>query len=226
MRRIHAAVGRAAVSCTLEREAGVRRAAGIGGRDELEVAAGQIANRHGQGQAGDIDAVVLQDAAGGQRGDLHGRQRVGAGGVDRIEGGRRGEAKVVVLASKTRGVFSVVGTELSAPCGGLFTLATLTVIVWALAADSRSTPPLAVPPLSCSWKVKLVKAGPNRFGLGAELQRAAVIAAAETSWPTVSGLPPSVSAPRGRLERRGSAPRLACWDRSRACSAASDRSDR
>ena len=44
-------------------------------------------------------------------------------------------------------------TVLSAPAGASLTAVTLMVIV--LGDWSRSTPPLAVPPSSCTWKVKL-----------------------------------------------------------------------
>ena len=50
-------------------------------------------------------------------------------------------------------VSSSVVTVLLAPDGASLTAVTLTVIV--LAVGSRSTPPLAVPPSSCTWKVKL-----------------------------------------------------------------------
>ena len=51
--------------------------------------------------------------------------------------------------------FSAASTGVAAllRTGASFTAVTLTVIVFGL--GSRSTPPLAVPPLSCTWKVKL-----------------------------------------------------------------------
>ena len=43
-------------------------------------------------------------------------------------------------------------TELLAPAGGSFTAVTFRVIVRGV--GSRSAPPWAVPPSSCTWKVK------------------------------------------------------------------------
>ena len=50
-------------------------------------------------------------------------------------------------------VFAACVTVLSVPAGASLTEVTSTVIV--LADASRSTPPLAVPPSSCTWNVKL-----------------------------------------------------------------------
>ena len=58
---------------------------------------------------------------------------------------RRGEACSALSSS--------VVTVLFAPAGASFTEVTLTVIVFA--DGSRSTPPFAVPPSSCTWNVKL-----------------------------------------------------------------------
>jgi hypothetical protein len=56
-------------------------------------------------------------------------------------------------AAKAYSWSSVAVTVLSAPDGASFTGVTLTVMV--LAEGSRSTPLLAVPPSSCTWKPKL-----------------------------------------------------------------------
>ena len=56
-------------------------------------------------------------------------------------------------AEKTHGVSSVVVSVVLAPDGESLTAVTLKVIVFAV--GSRSTPPSAVPPLSCTRKVKL-----------------------------------------------------------------------
>ncbi|MGA2620599.1 MAG: hypothetical protein ABSF26_23500, partial [Thermoguttaceae bacterium] len=50
----------------------------------------------------------------------------------------------------TYGTFSSVVTVLLVPCGAWFTSDTLTASVRIV--GSVSTPPLAVPPLSCTWK--------------------------------------------------------------------------
>ena len=59
-------------------------------------------------------------------------------------------------------------TVLSVPSGASFTAVTLTVIVFGV--GSRSTPPLAVPPSSCTWNVKVAYGVPLSFGVGRELQ--------------------------------------------------------
>ena len=65
-----------------------------------------------------------------------------------------GSVKPKSTAAKVYCVSSNVVTVLLVPAGASFTAVTLTVIVFAEA--SRSTPPFAVPPSSCTWKVKLV----------------------------------------------------------------------
>src|SRR3569833_467915 len=64
-----------------------------------------------------------------------------------------GSVKPKSDAAKVYGVLIRSDTALSAPAGAAFTEARLNVMV--LGDWSRSTPPLAVPPLSCTWKVKL-----------------------------------------------------------------------
>ena len=54
---------------------------------------------------------------------------------------------------KVKGVSSSAFTVMSAPLGASFTAVTSTVIVFAV--GSRSAPLFAVPPVSCTWKVKL-----------------------------------------------------------------------
>ena len=58
---------------------------------------------------------------------------------------------------------------------------TLNVIVWAV--GSRSTPPLAVPPLSCTWKVKLPSGKPLLPGAGVKRNWPPVIVERRTVWP-------------------------------------------
>ena len=57
-------------------------------------------------------------------------------------------------AAKAQVVSSGIVTVLDVPEGASFTGVTLMVNV--LGLGSRLTPPLVVPPLSCTWKVKLV----------------------------------------------------------------------
>ena len=61
------------------------------------------------------------------------------------------------------GVLWAPGTVLT---GGSLTMVTSTVIVRAV--WSRSRPPLAVPPLSWTWNVKLATPAPLAFAAGAE----------------------------------------------------------
>ena len=61
------------------------------------------------------------------------------------------------------------------PVGASLTDVTLTVIV--LGVGSRSTPPLAVPPSSCTWKVKLAYAVPLALAAGVNISRPPVMSA-------------------------------------------------
>ncbi len=64
-----------------------------------------------------------------------------------------GSVKPKSAVAKTWGTSSLVATVLSVPDGASLTAATSMVMVFGV--GSRSTPPLAVPPSSCTWKVKL-----------------------------------------------------------------------
>ena len=87
----------------------------------------------------------------------------------------------------------MVLTVLSVPAGASLTGVTLNVIVF---GDwSVSTPPLAVPPLSCTWKVKLASGDPIAFAAGVNSSLPAEMSAALTYWPTVTAVPLSVSVP-------------------------------
>src|SRR5206468_4214576 len=73
---VDAAVSGAAVVLDLEGEGGVAGAVGVGGREELELAAADV----GCGDelaGGDGDAVVLEGAVSGEAGDLDRGQGVG-----------------------------------------------------------------------------------------------------------------------------------------------------
>ncbi len=69
-----------------------------------------------------------------------------------LTGASFGSVKPKLAAVKVNVAPSVTVTVLSVPAGASLTEVTSMVMVF---ADwSRSTPPLAVPPLSCTWKVK------------------------------------------------------------------------
>ena len=61
------------------------------------------------------------------------------------------------------------------------------VIVWALAGASRSTPPKAVPPSSLTWKVNVAYGVPLAFGLGTNLNLLRSTSLARIVWPNVTG---------------------------------------
>src|SRR6478609_4505976 len=84
-----------------------------------------------------------------------------------------------------------------APRGASHTGVTWIDIVWALAAGSRLTPPLATPPSSCTWNLKLSYAGvrPLPFGAGVNVNRPALIAETGTGVPAVIGVPLNLSVP-------------------------------
>ena len=60
---------------------------------------------------------------------------------------------------------------------------------------SRSNPPLAVPPLSCTWKVKLAYGVPLAWVTGVNTSRPASMSPTLTNWPAVTTVPLSLSAP-------------------------------
>src|SRR5207237_1148249 len=77
--------------------------------------------------------------------------------------------------------------------GGSFTPVTLIVIVF---GDwSRSTPPLPVPPLSCTWNVKLASGEPLALAAGVNTSLPAVMSATLMNWPALTATPLSVSVP-------------------------------
>src|SRR5436190_1366066 len=104
-----------------------------------------------------------------------------------------GSLKPNSSAVKVWAVPSLVVMVLSVPTGASFTLVTLIVIV--LGDGSRSTPPLAVPPLSWTWKVKLASAGPLALAAGVNTSRPELMSPTVTNWPAVTGLPLRVSVP-------------------------------
>ena len=73
---------------------------------------------------------------------------------------------------------------LSVPVGASFTAVTLTVMV--LGEASRSMPPLAVPPLSCTWKVKLARAAPFALSAGVNWSKPDVMFATGMEAPAVT----------------------------------------
>src|SRR5436190_305123 len=108
-----------------------------------------------------------------------------------------GSLKPNSSAVKAWAVFSLVVMVLSVPAGASFTLVTLIVIV--LADWSVLTPPLAVPPSSWTWNVKLASAAPLAWSAGVNTSRPALMLATETDWPAVSATPLLVSVPDAAL---------------------------
>src|SRR5438046_2307657 len=86
---------------------------------------------------------------------------------------------------------------LFAPAGASFTPVTLIVIV--LGDWSRSTPPLPVPPSSCTWNVKLASADPVALAAGVNASWPALMSATVTNWPAVTAMPLLVSVPDARV---------------------------
>src|SRR5207247_641727 len=78
-------------------------------------------------------------------------------------------------------VFCAPGTVFT---GASFTALTLIVIV--LAFGSRSAPPLDVPPLSCTWNVKLVYGVPLASGTGMNFSLPAVTSLTLTKSPALT----------------------------------------
>ena len=72
--------------------------------------------------------------------------------VSALAGLSLGSVKPKSALANVYAVSSSVVTVLLVPAGASLTAVTFTVIV--LGVGSRSTPPLAVPPSSCTWKVK------------------------------------------------------------------------
>ena len=79
------------------------------------------------------------------------------------------------------------------PLGASLTVVTSTVIV--LGVGSRSTPPLAVPPLSCTWNVKLAYAVPLALAAGVNVSSPEAMSATRMNCPGVTATPLSVSVP-------------------------------
>src|SRR5262249_60008739 len=70
---------------------------------------------------------------------------------------------------------------------------TLTVIVFGV--GSRSTPPLAVPPLSCTWKVNEASGEPLALAAGVNTSLPPLMSATLTEPPAVTATPLSGSLP-------------------------------
>ena len=91
------------------------------------------------------------------------------------------------------GVSSNVVTVFGVPTGASLTAVTFTVS-WR-GVGSTSTPPFAVPPLSCTWKVKLVYAMPLASTAGANTNCPAAMSATLTNCPAATAVPLSLSVP-------------------------------
>ena len=87
---------------------------------------------------------------------------------------RIGEAEVA-CGERVGHVFVQRDRTCVVPVGASFTLVTLTTIV--LGDGSRSMPPLAVPPSSCTWKVKLASGVPLALAAPRYVSRPASISA-------------------------------------------------
>jgi len=97
----------------------------------------------------------------------------------------------VVLALSS---FTVIGEgAVPVQTGMSFTLVTSTVITLALA--SMSTPPLAVPPSSATWNVKLAYPAPLASATGVNCSFPAVMSATDTSSPAPTAALSSVRLP-------------------------------
>src|SRR5205823_1285737 len=94
---------------------------------------------------------------------------------------------------KAYGVLRFVLTTRSAPTGA--SLTAVTPIARVFGDWSRSTPPLAVPPLSCTWKVKLVYGEPLALAAGRKRKLPAVISLAAMNWPAKTAMPLLISVP-------------------------------
>src|SRR3984893_15423584 len=106
-----------------------------------------------------------------------------------------GSVKPKLAAAKVKAVSSLVVTVLLVPAGASFTEVTLMVMVF---GDwSRLTPPLAVPPPSCTWKVKLASTAPLALLAGVNFRSPALMSAMLMNCPAVTATPPSVSVPEG-----------------------------
>src|SRR5205823_4041337 len=108
-----------------------------------------------------------------------------------------GSVKPNSSAVKVWAVSSLVVIVLCVSAGASFTLVTLIVIV--LADWSVSTPPLATPPLSLTWNVKLASGDPLAFAAGVNTSRPALMSATVTNWPAVTAMPLLVSVSFARV---------------------------
>ena len=84
-------------------------------------------------------------------------------------------------------------TVVAIPTGA--SLTDITFTVRERGVGSRSTPPLAVPPSSCTWNVKLAYGVPLASAAGLNTSRPASIAPTVTNCPAVIAVPLSVSVP-------------------------------
>src|SRR5438552_1650065 len=91
------------------------------------------------------------------------------------------------------GVSSSVVTVVAVPTGASLTGVTFTVS--ARGVGSRSTPPFAVPPLSCTWNVKLAYGVPLASAAGANTSRPASMSPTLTNWPATTAAPRTLSVP-------------------------------
>src|SRR3989441_163909 len=105
----------------------------------------------------------------------------------------RGSVKPKSARATVYGVSSNVVTVFGVPTGASLTAVTFTVS-WR-GVGSTSTPPFAVPPLSCTWKVKLAYGVPLASAAGASTSRPASMSPTLTNWPATTAAPRTLSVP-------------------------------
>src|SRR3989442_1497485 len=104
-----------------------------------------------------------------------------------------GSVKPKSARANVYGVSSNLVTDGGEPSGAAVTSVKLTVN--GRGVGSRSTPPLPVPPSSCTWNAKLAYAGPLGWGAGVNTNGPAVLSEALATWPAVTAVPLSLSVP-------------------------------
>src|SRR5438876_110009 len=104
-----------------------------------------------------------------------------------------GSVKPKSARANVYGVSSNVVTVGGVPTGASLTAVTFTVNVRGV--ESRSTPPLPVPPSSCTWNVRFAYGVPLASAAGVNTSRPAVMSATLTNWPAVTAVPLSLSVP-------------------------------
>ena len=113
--------------------------------------------------------------------------------VSALTGESAESVKPKSAAVKMYAVSSSVVTVLFVPTGASLTDVTFTLMVRGVA--SRSMPPFAVPPSSCTWKVNDAYPTPLALAAGVNFRLPALMSANETNWPAITFTPLSCSVP-------------------------------